>query len=256
MSAKRICALLISLCLTLSLCACGQKADATWQEQYDLGVRYLSEGNYEEAVLAFTAAIEIEPKRAESYLGLADAYIAVGDMDAARKALEDGFAATENADIRDMLASLSSSAENSASEDGTEYPEQAGTAVSGTLALSGLRYRYASAGETVEMNEGAVGQLQISGTVEAPDDLIEVLIWNWYDEVPDEAILRSGIAIAAEIWREDTVLGGAEDTLSEFEQTRPVYPEDLGHTQYVLLIGWNKTGKTAAYALVAVEIPS
>ena len=27
----------------------------SWQAQYDLGVRYLSEGNYEEAILAFEA---------------------------------------------------------------------------------------------------------------------------------------------------------------------------------------------------------
>ena len=29
----------------LLLAACGQSAQAKWQEQYDLGVRYLSEGN-------------------------------------------------------------------------------------------------------------------------------------------------------------------------------------------------------------------
>ena len=63
-------------CLLLSvLCSCGQSAP-TWQEQYDLGVRYLSEGNYEEAIIAFTAAIEIDPKRAEAYVGRGDAYVA------------------------------------------------------------------------------------------------------------------------------------------------------------------------------------
>ena len=50
------------LILTLALLtACGKKAP-TWQEQYDLGIRYLSEGNYQEAILAFTAAISIDPK--------------------------------------------------------------------------------------------------------------------------------------------------------------------------------------------------
>ena len=54
----------------------------SWQAQYDLGVRYLSEGNYEEAILAFTAAIEIEPKQAELYLYRARAYNAIGDSNA------------------------------------------------------------------------------------------------------------------------------------------------------------------------------
>lgn len=40
-----------------------------------MGVRYLSEGNYEEAIIAFTAAIEIDPKRAEAYVGRGDAYV-------------------------------------------------------------------------------------------------------------------------------------------------------------------------------------
>ena len=87
----------------LLLCSCGQPSvgDAssgrsrqeegpTWQEQYDLGVRYLSEGNYEEAILAFTAAIEIDPKRAEAYEGLADVYVALDDIESALEILRQG----------------------------------------------------------------------------------------------------------------------------------------------------------------------
>ena len=50
---------------------------ATWQEQYDLGVRFLSEGNYQEAILAFTAAIEIDPKQPDAYYSRGDAYAAL-----------------------------------------------------------------------------------------------------------------------------------------------------------------------------------
>ena len=75
------------LLVILLLCGCGEAAKS-WQEEYDLGVRYLSEGNYEEAILAFEAAIEIDPKRAEAYLSLADVYVAQGDLDAAREVLD------------------------------------------------------------------------------------------------------------------------------------------------------------------------
>ena len=80
--------LLLLIFLSLILPACGQGTagqstsgqassaeQLTWQEQYDLGVRYLSEGNYEEAIIAFTAAIEIDPKRAPAYVGRGDAYV-------------------------------------------------------------------------------------------------------------------------------------------------------------------------------------
>lgn len=69
--------------LFLGLCACTQVVETpsqgpTWQEQFDLGVRYLSEGNYQEAIIAFTAAIEIDPKKAPAYVGRGDAYVKSG----------------------------------------------------------------------------------------------------------------------------------------------------------------------------------
>lgn len=96
---KKITALLTTLALILGLCACSTKNElTTWQEQFDLGARYLSEGNYEAAILAFTAAIEIDPKQADAYIGLADAYAAQGDLGQARKVLEDALAVVIDAD--------------------------------------------------------------------------------------------------------------------------------------------------------------
>lgn len=64
---------LLSACSAHSVDAEEQSAP-TWQSRYDLGVRYLSDGNYEEAILAFTAAIEIDPKNAQAYEQRGDAY--------------------------------------------------------------------------------------------------------------------------------------------------------------------------------------
>lgn len=78
---KRFISILVCVLCVVELCACcGQRA-AAWQEQYDLGVRYLSEGNYEEAIIAFTAAIEIDPKQAPAYVGRGDAYIGSGETE-------------------------------------------------------------------------------------------------------------------------------------------------------------------------------
>ena len=74
--------MMIWLAAVLLLTACGTgESGPTWQEQYDLGMRYLSEGNYEEAIVAFTAAIEIDPKRPEGYTGRGDAYALSGDTE-------------------------------------------------------------------------------------------------------------------------------------------------------------------------------
>lgn len=37
-------------------------------------IRFLSEGNYEEAIIAFTAAIEIDPSQERLYIGRGDSY--------------------------------------------------------------------------------------------------------------------------------------------------------------------------------------
>jgi hypothetical protein len=125
------------------IAGCGggaQVASVGWQEQYDLGLRYLGEGGYEEAVVAFTAAIAIDPKQAVVYVGrgdayvgleqhetavpdyeqaitpdesvaevyikLADSYFALGDVDRAREALERGLAATGDETISARLVEL------------------------------------------------------------------------------------------------------------------------------------------------------
>ena len=97
---RRAFSLLLAVLLLLSLAACGGKN--TWQEQYDLGMRYLNEGNYQEAVIAFEAAIKIDPMRPEAYLGAAEAYVGLGDTDSARKILEKGYAATNDDTLKPL----------------------------------------------------------------------------------------------------------------------------------------------------------
>ena len=76
---KRFITTVLAFVMIITLGACGQSAAVTWQEQYDLGVKYLSEGNYEEAIIAFNAAIEIDPKQAVIYSGRGQAYILSGE---------------------------------------------------------------------------------------------------------------------------------------------------------------------------------
>ena len=68
-------AFFVLMMVILSACA-----NTSWQEKYDLGMKYLAEGNYEEAILSFTAAIEIDPKQPLAYIGRGDAYVGVGGL--------------------------------------------------------------------------------------------------------------------------------------------------------------------------------
>lgn len=100
---KQILGALLSIVLLLA--ACGQKP-LTWQEQYDLGIRYLSDGNYEEAIIAFNAAIEIDPRRSEAYISLAEVYEKTGDAELAITILTQGYEATGDDSFVDRIAKL------------------------------------------------------------------------------------------------------------------------------------------------------
>ena len=105
---KRLFSAILALALTFALCACGSGSGSAqgWQEKYDLGKKYLGEGNYQEAVVAFKAAITIDPKRAEAYSGAADAYIGQKDYDGAREILQEGYKATGDESLKTKLDGL------------------------------------------------------------------------------------------------------------------------------------------------------
>ena len=73
------------------------------RKQLDLGQKYLSELEYDQAVAAYEIAIEIEPMNVDAYLGLADAYIGKGDYEAAVRALQKGYDLTQDENLKNKL---------------------------------------------------------------------------------------------------------------------------------------------------------
>ena len=71
-----------------------------------LADRYLSEQNYEQAIIEFEKVLEIEPMNVDAYLGLAEAYVALGETDKAVKILEKGIKQTNNDRLRDRLEEI------------------------------------------------------------------------------------------------------------------------------------------------------
>ncbi len=105
---KRFTAILLAQVLGLGLAACSnQGTSPSWEEQYEQGTGLLSEEKYDEAIDAFTAAIEVDPAHPEVYTARGDAYRQLGKLEEAtqdyEKALElnanDGDTAVKLADI-------------------------------------------------------------------------------------------------------------------------------------------------------------
>ena len=224
---KRLSSFLLALVLLVDVSACGGSPSVlTWQEQYDLGVRYLEEGNYEEAIIAFTAAIEIDPKQApayvgrgdayigsgeteenlaaaqadyekaieldetnaNAYLGLADVYIRRGDYDLAEEILRGGLdRAGENQTIADKLAEIEKLTT------GSVYPPEESTPdgdavgfVGEILDLRNVTAAYTTEPEAFAGNEGAAGAMVINATVYGPSRVRNVLIGSWFLDEPPE----------------------------------------------------------------------
>ena len=59
----------------------------------------MDEQNYEEAIVAFTAALEIDPKQVDAYIALSDIYTVLNDIGSQRAILEQGIKATEDEEI-------------------------------------------------------------------------------------------------------------------------------------------------------------
>lgn len=71
--------LIAAICL-LIFSGCS-KSRSPYEIQGGLGSEYMHAGEYEKAIEAFTAAIELEPEEAKTYISRAEAYCALGEIE-------------------------------------------------------------------------------------------------------------------------------------------------------------------------------
>ncbi len=78
------------------------------QKQLDLGQKNLEEMNYEEAVVAFEAAIEIDPMNVDAYLGLVEVYTRTEEFDTALEYAKKGYEATGDERLKEKMEMIES----------------------------------------------------------------------------------------------------------------------------------------------------
>ncbi|MGN1120277.1 MAG: tetratricopeptide repeat protein, partial [Oscillospiraceae bacterium] len=81
-------------------------AKSTSESVLALAQRYLSEQKYEQAVIEYQKILDIDPMNREAYLGLAQAYLGMGDTEGAIAALRRGYEATGDEGLLAKLNSL------------------------------------------------------------------------------------------------------------------------------------------------------
>lgn len=99
------------------------------QRQLNLGNKYLAELDYEQAIVAYEAAIEIEPMNIDAYFGLIEAHIGLGDWNSALEISLKGYENTHNEELKvkadEIQAELDKIAEEQARAEAEERRKQA-----------------------------------------------------------------------------------------------------------------------------------
>ena len=92
----------------------GENTQTVMSEKLSLGQKFLLDLEYDKAVAEFTAVIDIEPKNVDAYMGLASAYMGMGEKEKAIETLEKGLMETDDETIREKLMELKTPEETTA----------------------------------------------------------------------------------------------------------------------------------------------
>lgn len=96
-------AMIITAVLLISFGSVGSVAPMS---AFETAQQYLIEHNYEQAIIEFEKALELDPMNVEARLGLAQAYQGIGDAAKAAEVLQSGYELTGDERLNDMLREL------------------------------------------------------------------------------------------------------------------------------------------------------
>lgn len=86
--------LIILISIIVGIILYNNNPSVRYKKQIELAQRYLTEGDMEQAIVAYRAAIEIDPRNPDTYDALADIYIGEEQWSAAKETLLAGVEAT------------------------------------------------------------------------------------------------------------------------------------------------------------------
>ncbi len=98
-----LCAAVLAIAIVLGLALPALSRRAQLDRQFTEAQRFLDDLDYESALIAFSKILEIDPNNIPVYRGMAQAYIGLGDYDAAIAILEEGIAVTDSDELRRFL---------------------------------------------------------------------------------------------------------------------------------------------------------
>jgi hypothetical protein len=149
-----------------------------------LGEQYLSELDYEQALVQFLKVIEIEPMNERAYLGAAEAYVGLGQTDRALEILRQGLERTGSDEIQVMIDMLENT-ENAEEPNGASFsPDMPIADESGRSLLSEDEWVIAG----ISVIHGSIFDFaeMFGAEVMGPLNIVEGITgWNFHAEPPN-----------------------------------------------------------------------
>ena len=78
------------------------------QKQLDLGTKYLDDMDYEQALVAFEAALDIDPMNADAYLGIVEVHIRTNEFEKALEVAKEGYETTGDERLKEKIDMIES----------------------------------------------------------------------------------------------------------------------------------------------------
>lgn len=101
-------AVLVLLAVVITCVIVFGGSEGRLQDQLDLGAKYLEEMDYEQALVAFNTALEIDPKNADAYLGIVEVYIRTNDFETALEYAKEGYEVTGDERLKEKIDMIES----------------------------------------------------------------------------------------------------------------------------------------------------
>lgn len=78
------------------------------QKQLDLGTKYLDDMDYEQALVAFEATLDIDPMNVDAYLGIVEVYIRTNEFEKALEVAKEGYETTGYERLKEKMDMIES----------------------------------------------------------------------------------------------------------------------------------------------------
>lgn len=97
---------LVIVVILTGVIAISNSPNSRAKKQLELGNRYLTEMDFDQAIAAYKVVLEIDPKNVDAYIGLSDAYLGQDDRTETISILSDGVDLTDDEKIKSKLAEV------------------------------------------------------------------------------------------------------------------------------------------------------